>query len=39
MQIATMDTNTDNLPSDRERKARLYLEHTDECPEPGRNDS
>jgi hypothetical protein len=28
-----MSANTDTLLPDRERKARLYLEHPDECPE------
>jgi hypothetical protein len=28
-----MSTNPETLPQDRERKARLYLEHPDESPE------
>jgi len=28
-----VSANTDTQQSDRERKARLYLEHPDECPE------
>lgn len=28
-----MSANTDTVQSERERKARLYLEHPDECPE------
>jgi len=28
-----MGANSDTLLTNRERKARLYLEHPDECPE------